>query len=71
MSWQSIKYSITSLTDCNQQDLIRAVPMEELSRAMLANAKLHAPLAARKAAKDKAGKDIDFEVSFDDDDKDK
>lgn len=51
------------------QDLIRAVPLEELSRAMLANVKLHAPLAVRKAAKEKAGKDIDFEVSYEDDDK--
>lgn len=33
----------------------------------MANAKLHAPLAARKAAKDKAGKEIDFEVAYDDD----
>ncbi len=47
------------------------MPLEELSRAMLANVKLHATLAVRKAAKEKAGKDVDFEVAFEDDTEDK
>jgi len=50
-----------------EKELIRAVPQEEISRAMLANVKLHASLAVRKATKEKAGKDVDFEVDYDDD----
>lgn len=45
-----------------EKDLIRAVPLEELARSMIANVKLHATLAARKAAREKHGKDLDFDI---------
>lgn len=45
-----------------EKDLIRAISLEELARSMIANVKLHATIAARKAAREKHGKDLDFDI---------
>jgi len=45
-----------------EKELMKAVPLEDLARSMVANVKLHATLAARKVAKEKHGKDLDFDI---------